>query len=56
MSFEKTVEMFNVYDRVKRDEIVKISNDSYKLEHDLRKKHIKRLSSVSVHQKAAYYI
>ncbi|AID02220.1 Na/Pi cotransporter family protein [Staphylococcus xylosus] len=45
MSFEKTVEMFNVYDRVKRDEIVKISNDSYKLEHDLRKKHIKRLSS-----------
>ncbi|MDW4411154.1 Na/Pi cotransporter family protein [Staphylococcus saprophyticus] len=44
-SFEKTIDMFDVYDRVKRDEIVKISNESYRLEHDLRKKHIKRLSS-----------
>ncbi|PHK49624.1 Na/Pi cotransporter family protein [Staphylococcus edaphicus] len=45
MSFDKTIDMFDVYDRVKRDEIVKISNESYRLEHDLRKKHIKRLSS-----------
>lgn len=44
-SFDKTIDMFDVYDRVKRDEIVKISNESYRLEHDLRKKHIKRLSS-----------
>ncbi|WP_336849215.1 Na/Pi cotransporter family protein [Staphylococcus nepalensis] len=44
-SLEKTVEMFSVYDRVKKDEIVSLSNDSYSLEHDLRKKHIKRLSS-----------
>lgn len=44
-SFDKTIDMFDVYDRVKRDEIVKISNASYRLEHDLRKKHIKRLSS-----------
>ncbi|MEB8127151.1 Na/Pi cotransporter family protein [Staphylococcus succinus] len=45
ISFEKTVEMFNVYDSVKKDEIVNLSKDSYMLEHDLRKKHIKRLSS-----------
>ncbi|MGO3048602.1 Na/Pi cotransporter [Staphylococcus casei] len=45
ISFEKTVEMFNVYDNVKKDEIVNLSKDSYMLEHDLRKKHIKRLSS-----------
>src|SRR5699024_375991 len=45
-SFEKSVDMFNVYDKVKKDEIVNLSNDSYTLEHDLRKKHIKRLSSV----------
>ncbi|MGI2310309.1 Na/Pi cotransporter family protein [Staphylococcus cohnii] len=44
-SLEKTIDMFNVYDRVKKDEIVRLSNDSYALEHDLRKKHIKRLSS-----------
>lgn len=44
-SLEKTIDMFNVYDRVKKDEIVRLSNDSYTLEHDLRKKHIKRLSS-----------
>ena len=44
-SFEKSVEMFSVYDKVKKDEIVNLSNDSYTLEHDLRKKHIKRLSS-----------
>ncbi|HLR19273.1 MAG TPA: Na/Pi cotransporter family protein [Staphylococcus sp.] len=44
-SFEKSVDMFNVYDKVKKDEIVNLSNDSYTLEHDLRKKHIKRLSS-----------
>lgn len=44
-SFDKTIDMFDVYDRVKRDEIVKISNESYRLEHDLRKNHIKRLSS-----------
>lgn len=44
-SFDKTIDMFDVYDKVKRDEIVKISNESYRLEHDLRKKHIKRLSS-----------
>ncbi|WP_436862651.1 Na/Pi cotransporter family protein [Staphylococcus caeli] len=44
-SFDKTIDMFDVYDRVKRDEIVKISNESYRLEYDLRKKHIKRLSS-----------
>lgn len=44
-SFDKTIDMFDVYDRDKRDEIVKISNESYRLEHDLRKKHIKRLSS-----------
>lgn len=43
-SLEKTIDMFNVYDRVKKDEIVRLSNDSYTLEHDLRKKHIKRLS------------
>lgn len=43
-SLEKTIDMFNVYDRVKKDEIVRLSNDSYALEHDLRKKHIKRLS------------
>ncbi|MDG0836516.1 MAG: Na/Pi cotransporter family protein, partial [Staphylococcus equorum] len=45
MSFDKSVEMFSVYDKVKKDEIVNLSNDSYTLEHDLRKKHIKRLSS-----------
>ncbi|WP_261721672.1 Na/Pi cotransporter family protein [Staphylococcus equorum] len=45
MSFYKSVEMFSVYDKVKKDEIVNLSNDSYTLEHDLRKKHIKRLSS-----------
>ncbi|WP_210145903.1 Na/Pi cotransporter family protein [Staphylococcus sp. GDY8P66P] len=44
-SLEKTIDMFNVYDRVKKDEIVRLSNDSYTLEHDLRKKHFKRLSS-----------
>ncbi|MBA1353935.1 MULTISPECIES: Na/Pi cotransporter family protein [Staphylococcus] len=44
-SLEKTIDMFNVYDRVKKDEIVRLSNYSYALEHDLRKKHIKRLSS-----------
>ncbi|KRG08219.1 Na/Pi cotransporter family protein [Staphylococcus sp. NAM3COL9] len=44
-SFEKSVEMFSVYDKVKKDEIVNLSNDSYTLEHNLRKKHIKRLSS-----------
>ena len=38
-SLEKTIDMFNVYDRVKKDEIVRLSNDSYTLEH------IKRLSS-----------
>ena len=45
ISYEKTFEVFDVYDNVKKDEVVKRSQDSYVLEHDLRKKHIKRLSS-----------
>lgn len=45
ISYEKTFEAFDVYDYVKKDEVVKRSEDSYLLEHDLRKKHIKRLSS-----------
>ena len=31
-SFDKTIDMFDVYDRVKRDEIVKISTEPYRLE------------------------
>ena len=45
ISYEKTFEVFDVYDNLKKDEVVKRSQDSYVLEHDLRKKHIKRLSS-----------
>lgn len=45
VSYEKTFEVFDVYDYIKKDEVVKRSEDSYLLEHDLRKKHIKRLSS-----------
>lgn len=45
LSYEKTFETFDVYDFVKKDEIVQRSIDSTNLEHELRKKHIKRLSS-----------
>ncbi|MEB6570183.1 Na/Pi cotransporter family protein [Staphylococcus auricularis] len=44
-SFEKTIDTINVYDRVEKLEIIERSQESYKLEHDLRKKHIKRLRS-----------
>lgn len=45
VSFRDTVEIINVYDDIKKDEIVKRSQEAYGLEHDLRKEHIKRLST-----------
>lgn len=45
VSFRDTVDIINVYDDIKKDEIVKRSQEAYGLEHDLRKEHIKRLST-----------
>lgn len=45
VSFNKTINNFNVYDHITKEEIVKRSKDSYGLEHELRKQHIQRLSS-----------
>lgn len=45
ISFNKTINNFNVYDDLTKEEIVERSKDSYGLEHELRKQHIQRLSS-----------
>ncbi|MCD9055921.1 Na/Pi cotransporter family protein [Staphylococcus arlettae] len=45
VSFRDTVDIINVYDDIKKDEIVKRSQEAYGSEHDLRKEHIKRLST-----------
>ncbi|MBF0737993.1 Na/Pi cotransporter family protein [Staphylococcus arlettae] len=45
VSFRDAVDIINVYDDIKKDEIVKRSQEAYGLEHDLRKEHIKRLST-----------
>lgn len=45
ISYNKTIDNFNVYDNITKEAIVKRSKDSYGLEHELRKQHIQRLSS-----------
>lgn len=43
-SFDKSIEMLDVYDTTKKDEIVERSRESFNIEHKLRKGHIKRLN------------
>lgn len=43
-SFDKAIDMLDVYDKTKKDEIVERSRESFNIEHKLRKGHIKRLN------------
>lgn len=43
-SFDKAIDMLDVYDKTKKDEIVERSRESFNIEHKLRKGHIKHLN------------
>ncbi|UEX91120.1 Na/Pi cotransporter family protein [Staphylococcus ratti] len=43
-SFDKAIDMLDVYDTTKKDEVVQRSHESFNIEHKLRKGHIKRLN------------